>query len=121
MNHLQAFLTFVVSFLHVISCLGLIMITLLTVTKSETTGGMMGTLGGKMSSAMNLPVGMDRFLQPLTLIFATGFMVTAILHAMGNSMKWFHFLIGMGLYVFILTYGKQLVQMFREMTEEKGR
>lgn len=118
---MQAFLTFVVSFLHVLSCLGLIVITLLTVTKSETTGGMMGTLGGKMSSAMNLPVGIDRFLQPLTLIFATGFMVTAVLHAMGKNMTWIHFLVGMGLYVGILRYGKQLVEWYREVTEERSK
>jgi protein translocase SecG subunit len=116
-----AFLIFIVKFLHVTSCLGLIVVTLLTASKSETTGGMMGALGGKVSSAMNLPVGIDRFLQPLTIIFATGFIATAILNALGSNMKWLHFVVVMGLYVLVLTYGKRIVELYREMTEEKGK
>ncbi len=118
---MQGFLHFIVVFLHVLSCIGLIVVTVLTVTKSETTGGMMGTLGGKASSAMNLPVGMDRFLQPLTIIFATGFLATAVLNAMGDAMKWMHFVVVMGLYVLILMYGRRMVEMFKELTEEKGK
>jgi len=69
---------------HVISCIGLIIIIVCQTTKSEGTSGATGlgwgTIGGKSQAALNMPVGIERILNPLTHWFAVTMFVTAILN-----------------------------------------
>lgn len=75
----------VIDILHIVACVGLIVIIMMQVTKSEgsmgTAGLGWGTIGGKTTAAMNVPVGVERILQPLTTWLAITFMVTACLNA----------------------------------------
>lgn len=75
----------VIDVLHVIACVGLIAVIMLQVTKSEGSSGGAGlgwgTIGGKSTASVNVPVGVERILQPLTTWLALTFLVTAALNA----------------------------------------
>jgi len=78
-------LAVIIDILHIIACVGLIVVIMLQVTKSEGSSGGAGlgwgTIGGKSSASVNIPVGVERILQPLTTWLALTFLVTACLKA----------------------------------------
>jgi protein translocase SecG subunit len=75
----------IIDILHIVACIGLIVVIMLQVTKSEGSSGGAGlgwgTIGGKSSASVNIPVGVERILQPLTTWLALTFLVTALLKA----------------------------------------
>jgi len=79
----------VITILHIISCVGLVAVIMLQTTKSEGSSGGAGlgwgTIGGKSSASVNVPVGIERILQPLTTWLALTFFVTAILNAVDGE------------------------------------
>ena len=78
-------LAILIDIVSMIAAVGLIVVIMLQVTKSEGSSGAAGlgwgTIGGKSSASVNVPVGVERILQPLTAWLALTFYVTAFLKA----------------------------------------
>ncbi|PIX45235.1 MAG: preprotein translocase subunit SecG [Armatimonadetes bacterium CG_4_8_14_3_um_filter_58_9] len=76
-----------IEWIHSVSCIGLVAVIMFQTTKSEGGTGSMGwgTIGGKASSSLDVAVGIDRILKPLTFWLAVTFLVTAILNGAGEK------------------------------------
>lgn len=109
-------MAFIVDLLHIVACLGLIAVIMFQTTKSEGSGGALGwgTIGGKASASIHMPVGLERYLQPITFWLAVTFLVTSILTAlpaarMGRMLTF----IGPA-YIILLVYGRQFAARLRK-------
>ena len=119
-------MTTVIDILHILACVGLIVIIMMQVTKSEGSMGSSGlgwgTIGGKTSASVNVPVGVERILQPLTTWLALTFMVTACLNAMPRIPEARYnsavSVIG-GLYIVSLIWGRKAADWLRRAFGEE--
>ena len=112
-----------VDILHVIACIGLITVIMLQVTKSEGSSGAAGlgwgTIGGKSSASVNVPVGLERILQPLTTWLALTFFATACLNALPNEKFHQALWIVAPLYVAAMIWGGKMLQWMRRALGEE--
>ncbi|MBI3921078.1 MAG: preprotein translocase subunit SecG [Armatimonadetes bacterium] len=100
----------VVEWVHVISCIGLVAVIMFQVTKSEGGGGGLGwgTIGGKATSSLNIPVGVERILQPLTFWCAVTFLVSATLNSVDEKKLGTVLTVVGPLYIIAMVWGRQL-------------
>ena len=99
-----------------ISSVGLIVVTLVQVTKAETGGGDsmgFGTLGGRGGS--NVAVGADRFLKPLAMWFGVTFIVTAALLAVPEERFTRAAFVGLALYIPIMMFRHAIAARLKEI------
>jgi protein translocase SecG subunit len=93
--------------------LAIVLIVLMAIqTEKAQPGGVMGlgATGGRMSGAIDLPVGAERILKPLTRWVAGGFLGASVLAAVPN-LQWWALLAGIALYVFLMMYGALIWQV----------
>jgi len=80
-------------------------------TDKAEQGGVMGigAAGGRTSGSIDMPVGMERILKPLTKWIGIGFLFASILSAIpADKITVVHFLVTLVIYVFAMLYGETL-------------
>ncbi len=100
----------IVWILQVVTTLSLIALMAVQTDKAEQGGGGvmgLGAAGGRSSGHINLPVGAERILKPLTAWMAVGFLFSSVLNAMANK-TWIHVIGAIVLYVLVMRFGSQL-------------
>lgn len=93
--------------LQVITTLSLIALMAVQTDKTEQGGGGvmgLGAAGGRSSGSINMPVGAERILKPLTVWMAVGFLFSSVLNAM-NDKQWYHLVGAIVSYVLVMRFG----------------
>ena len=92
--------------LQVLTALALIILMAIQTDKAEQGGVMgLGAAGGRSSGDIDVAVGPERILKPLTKWIAIGFLATSLLSAVEN-VTYIHFLVMLVLYIFVMLYGE---------------
>jgi len=105
-----------IEIVHLLACIGLIVVIMFQTTKSEGgTGGMgWGTIGGKATSSLDALVGMDRILKPLTFWLAITFLVTAILNGTDEKKLGTMLTVIGPLYFIAMVWGRQMLAWLKK-------
>jgi preprotein translocase subunit SecG len=93
--------------LQVITTVSLIALMAVQTDKTEQGGGGvmgLGAAGGRSAGNIDLPVGAERILKPLTVWMAVGFLFSSVLNAM-NDKQWYHVVGAIVLYVLVMRFG----------------
>ncbi len=105
-------LQYFVLFLQVISTLLLIVLMAVQTDKAEQGGGGvmgLGAASGRTSGNINLPVGAERILKPLTAWAAFGFLASSILNAIPDDVLTIgHVLVVLVIYVIGMLFGSRI-------------
>jgi preprotein translocase subunit SecG len=96
--------------LQIITTLLLVVLMAIQTDKAEQGGGGvmgLGAAGGRTSGSINLPVGAERILKPLTVWTAVGFLFSSVLNAT-KDLQWWHFLAAVAVYLLVMLFGGRL-------------
>ena len=88
----------------------LVVLLAIQTDKAEQSGGGvmgLGATGGRTSSNIDLPVGMERILKPLTTWTAMGFLASSMLNAIPN-VTIIHFIVVLAVYVLAMIFGNTI-------------
>ena len=97
-----------VTILQIITALAVIILMAVQTSKAEQGGVMgLGASGGRGAGEIDMLVGAERILKPLTRWMAVGFLFSSVLAAIPNVTIW-HFLCIVGLYVFVMMFGNPI-------------
>lgn len=105
---------------QIITALLLVVLLAIQTDKAEQGGGGvmgLGAAGGRTSGNINLPVGAERILKPLTAWTAMGFLASSILNAIPRP-TFVHVLVTLAFYVLAMLFGNAL---WRAVTGAFGR
>jgi protein translocase SecG subunit len=105
---------------QVLTALLLVFLMAIQTDKAEQGGGGVmgiGAAGGRSSSNINLPVGAERILKPLTTWTALGFLASSLLNAL-PKVTFIHVLAIAGIYVLLMIFGGAV---WRALTSAFGR
>ena len=94
--------------LQAITAITLIILMAIQTDKAEQGGGGvmgLGAAGGRTSGQIDMPVGAERFLKPMTKWIVVGFLFTSILNALGDDVTIWHFLVALVIYLFVMLFG----------------
>ena len=83
--------------------------------KAEQSGVMgLGGQGGRSMGAIDMPVGAERILKPMSKWVAVAFLFLSSMAAMNGhgTLQWYHFPIALALYVVVMTSGNKLWEGF---------
>ncbi len=109
-----------ISIIQIVSCLTLVVLMAIQTDKAEQGGGGvmgLGAAGGRTSGNINLPVGAERILKPLTVWTAIGFLASSILNAI-PKVTFVHVLVIFAVYLLGMLFGNAL---WRAVTGMFGR
>lgn len=103
--------------LQVVSALIFIILMAVQTDKNEQSGVMgLGAQGGRMSGSIDMPVGAERILKPLSKWSAIGFIFASLLAAANSTMPqglpWYTLVGAIGLYALVMVFGNQLWSSF---------
>ena len=101
--------------LQLITTLGLVALLAIQTDKTEQSGGVMGigAAGGRSSSGVELAVGRERILKPLTSWIAVGFLFSSLLNAIPrDKANATTFAIVIALYFFVMLVGVKVWKAF---------
>ena len=98
--------TFIIA-LQIIITIGLVVLLAIQTDKAEQGGVMgLGAAGGRSASDIDVAVGPERILKPLTKWLAIGFLFTSALSAVPErSITIIHFVVALVIYLVIMLYG----------------
>ncbi len=97
-----------VSILQVIDAIALIALLAIQTSKAEQGGVMgIGAAGGRGAGEIDMLVGTERILKPLTKWVAIGFVFLSLLAAI-PTLNVFHVLVLLLLYVFVMLFGNNI-------------
>lgn len=104
----------VVLIIQIITTITLVVMMAIQTDKTEQSGGVMGlgAAGGRTSSGVELAVGAERILKPLTTWVAIGFLFSSMLNAMPGEPSLAAFAITVALYLFVMLVGGKLWKAF---------
>ena len=94
--------------LQAITAITLIVLMAIQTDKAQQGGGGvmgLGAAGGRTSGQIDMPVGAERILKPLTKWIVIGFLFTSILNALGDDVTIWHFLIALVIYLVVMLFG----------------
>ena len=102
----------VISVVQIITALLLIVLLAIQTDKAEQSGGGvmgLGATGGRTSSNIDLPVGVERILKPLTAWTAIGLLASSVLNAIPDDVLTFvHVLVVLVIYVLAMLFGNTI-------------
>lgn len=106
----------VIEWLQIISSIGLTAVIMFQVTKSEGSAGGMGwgTIGGKASSSLNVSVGVERILNPLTFWLAVTWLMSAMLHSVDDKKLGVMLTVVGPIYIISLIWGRQILTRIKK-------
>lgn len=94
-----------VAILQVLCALGVVVLLATQTSKAEQGGVMgLGAAGGRGASDVDMLVGAERILKPLTKWLAIGFLFLSLLRAIPN-VNIIHFLVLLAIYAVAMLYG----------------
>lgn len=97
-----------VMILQVITALAVIILMAVQTSKAEQGGVMgLGAAGGRGAGDIDMLVGAERILKPLTRWMAVGFLFSSVLSAIREITIW-HFLSIFAIYVIVMLFGNPL-------------
>lgn len=104
----------VVFIIQVIAALVLVALLAVQTDKTEQSGGVMGIggAGGRMTDGVELAVGAERILRPLTAWVAVGFLFSSAMNAMPGGPTPISFVIFLAVYLFVMLVGGKLWKAF---------
>jgi len=108
----------VVFILQVVAAIILVALLAIQTNKTEQSGGVMGIggAGGRSTGGVELAVGAERILKPLTTWIAIGFLISSLLHARPKESKTVvNFAIFLAAYLFVMLVGGKLWKAFTGM------
>ena len=95
--------------LQVISALIFIVLMAVQTDKNEQSGVMgLGAQGGRMSGSIDMPVGAERILNPMSKWSGIGFVFASLMaaaHSENGGLPWYFLVGGIGLYLFVMIMG----------------
>lgn len=102
--------------IQIITAVTLVVLMAIQTDKQEQGGGGvmgLGAASGRMSGNINLPVGAERILKPLTTWTAIGFLFSCVLNAIRpEKLTVFHLLGAIVIYLFVMIIGPRLWKAF---------
>jgi preprotein translocase subunit SecG len=113
-----AFLKVMTTFLLVLQVLAaLVFVILMAVQtdKAEQSGVMgLGGQGGRNMGSIEMPVGAERILKPMSKWVAVAFLFLSSLAAINGQgkLEWWHFLVAVAVYGFVMTVGNKVWDAF---------
>ena len=93
--------------LQIVTTVTLIVLMAIQTDKAEQGGGGvmgLGAASGRSSGNINMSVGAERILKPLTVWMAVGFLFSSLLNALPTK-TWIHLVVAIVIYVLIMTFG----------------
>ena len=99
-----------ITVIQVIAALLLVVLLAIQTDKADQSGGGvmgLGATGGRTSSNIDLPVGAERILKPLTVWTAMGFLASSILNAIPQP-TWVHFIAVLAVYLLAMIFGNTI-------------
>lgn len=97
----------IISIIQIVTAVSLTVLMAVQTDKTEQGGGGvmgLGAAGGRSAGSIDLPVGAERILKPLTAWLAVGFLMSSVLNAMKNQ-QWYHLVGAIVLYVLVMRFG----------------
>jgi protein translocase SecG subunit len=97
--------------IQIVTALALVVLMAIQTDKAEQGGGGvmgLGAAGGRSSGNINLPVGAERILKPLTTWIAIGFLCSSLLNAIPGGPTVAAFLFVLVFYILAMTIGAKL-------------
>ena len=103
--------------IQALCALGLIILMAVQTDKAEQGGVMgIGASGGRSAGEIDMEVGPQRILKPLTRWMAGGFLASSILAAVdADQITFVHLIIGIALFVFAMMFGATIWQTLTGM------
>lgn len=104
--------------LQVIAALIFVVLMAIQTDKAEQSGVMgLGGQGGRNMGSIDMPVGAERILKPMSKWVAVGFLFLSAMAAMNGEgqLFWWHFPIAIVLYAGIMLYGNKIWESFVHM------
>lgn len=101
--------------LQIVAALTLVVLLAIQTDKTEQSGGVMGlgAAGGRTSSGVELAVGKERILKPLTVWVAVGFLCSSMFNAIpADKQTPATFAIIFAVYLFVMLVGGKLWKAF---------
>ena len=100
--------------IQVIAALILVALLAIQTDKTEQSGGVMGIggAGGRATGGVELAVGAERILKPLTTWIAVGFLFSSMMNAMPGGPTPTTFAIFAAVYLFVMLIGGKLWKAF---------
>ena len=96
--------------LQIVTTVALVVLMAVQTDKTEQGGGGvmgLGAAGGRSSGSINMPVGAERILKPLTVWVAVGFLFSSVLNAMKDK-QWYHVVGAVVVYILVMRFGGML-------------
>jgi protein translocase SecG subunit len=106
-----------ITIIQIVTALALVALLAIQTDKAEQSGGVMGlgAAGGRSSGGVELAVGPERILKPLTTWIAVGFLFSSLLNAIPKDNKGLSpvtFLVVVALYLFVMLVGGKIWKAF---------
>jgi len=110
--------------LQVVSAIIFIVLMAVQTDKNEQSGVMgLGAQGGRMSGSIDMPVGAERILKPMSKWSGIGFIFASLLAAANSTnggLHWYVVVGAIGLYLFVMILGDQLWSSFLRLFGASG-
>jgi preprotein translocase subunit SecG len=103
---------------QVIAALIFVVLMAVQTDKAEQSGVMgLGGQGGRNMGSIDMPVGAERILKPMSKWVAIGFLFLSAMASMNGEgvLQWWHFPIAIALYLGIMLYGNKVWTAFVHM------
>ena len=103
--------------LQIVSALIFIVLMAVQTDKNEQSGVMgLGAQGGRMSGSIDMPVGAERILKPMSKWTGIGFLFASVLAAAnselssanGSGLPWYILLVAIAAYAFVMLFGDKV-------------
>ena len=92
--------------LQAVTAIAIVVLMAIQTDKADQGGVMgLGAAGGRTSGQIDMPVGAERILKPLTKWIIIGFLFTSVLNALGKGVTIWHFLVALVIYVLVMLFG----------------
>ena len=96
--------------LQIVTTVAMVVLMAIQTDKAEQVGGGvmgLGAASGRSSGNINMSVGAERILKPLTVWVAVGFLFSSILNATPTK-TWIHLVVAIAVYLFVMLMGGRI-------------
>lgn len=103
---------------QVLAALVFVILMAIQTDKAQQSGVMgLGGQGGRNMGSIDMPVGAERILKPLSKWVAVAFLFLSSMAAMNGegALKWWHFPLAIALYVAIMLFGNRVWDSFTRL------
>ncbi len=101
--------------LQILAALVFVILMAIQTDKAEQSGVMgLGGQGGRSMGAIDMPVGAERILKPMSKWIAVAFLFLSSMAAMNGegALHWYHFPVAIALYLIVMVLGNRMWENF---------